>query len=326
MKPILKLKHSILIFLISFFLTLYASAQDRISTEEYIETYREVAIKKMGEYGIPASITLAQGILESGSGNSGLARKANNHFGIKCHNDWNGKTFHMDDDAKNECFRKYKDPSDSYRDHSIFLTKRDRYAFLFDYDVTDYKSWAKGLKKAGYATNPKYPQLLISLIEKYDLAQYDTGKTKKRRSEEIIASEVDSTAVIMSGSALVASMQPVTQSGTGRPVYEINKAKFIVIKQGDTFYSLANEFDIYSWQLFKYNDLEKNHVLQVDEIIYLEKKRKKANKQNQQHSVKEGESLRIISNVYGVRMSSLRKMNGLSNDEDIVAGMVLKLR
>ena len=152
-------------------------AQHKISVEDYILNYKDVAIDKMRVYGIPASITLAQGILESGSGNSELARKANNHFGIKCHKDWKGKTFHMDDDAKNECFRKYKSPDESYRDHSLFLTTRDRYADLFELDITDYRGWARGLKKAGYATNPKYPQLLIKIIEENRLYEFDIGIT-----------------------------------------------------------------------------------------------------------------------------------------------------
>ena len=181
-KPFQSLKYFIPIFLICFIPFKTVFAQDRISTEEYIETYKDVAIKKMKTFNIPASITLAQGILESGSGNSRLAMKANNHFGIKCHKNWTGKTFTLDDDVKNECFRKYKDPADSYRDHSEFLTQRGRYSFLFEYKITEYKSWANGLKKAGYATNPKYPQLLIRIIERYDLSQYYTGvKTKKKK-------------------------------------------------------------------------------------------------------------------------------------------------
>ena len=166
-------------------LTLTANAQ-RMTTEEYIAQYKDVAIKKMREYKIPASITLAQGILESGSGNSRLARKANNHFGIKCHKEWHGKKFYMDDDEKHECFRKYPKAADSYRDHSKFLTQRGRYTFLFQYDITDYKKWAYGLKKAGYATNPKYPRLLIKIIEKYHLDQCDKeelGKPKKKRKK-----------------------------------------------------------------------------------------------------------------------------------------------
>lgn len=148
------------------------AARNKITTEEYIAMYKKIARKEMKKHGIPASITLAQGILESGSGNSELARKARNHFGIKCTADWNGKTYHVDDDKPNECFRRYKHVETSFHDHSEFL-KRKRYSSLFDLDRDDYEGWAKGLKKAGYATNPKYPQLLINLIEKHKLYKYD---------------------------------------------------------------------------------------------------------------------------------------------------------
>jgi flagellum-specific peptidoglycan hydrolase FlgJ len=142
------------------------------TTEEYIKLYKKTAVRQMHKYGIPASIILAQGILESSNGNSDLARYANNHFGIKCTNDWNGKTYYIDDDKPDECFRKYRDADESYRDHSEFLM-RPRYAKLFDLKTSNYKGWAKGLKKCGYATNPKYPDLLVNLIERYNLDQYD---------------------------------------------------------------------------------------------------------------------------------------------------------
>jgi flagellum-specific peptidoglycan hydrolase FlgJ len=148
------------------------AARNKITTEEYIATYKKIARKEMKQHGIPASITLAQGILESGNGNSELARRANNHFGIKCTKDWNGKTYYIDDDKPNECFRRYRHAEASFHDHSAFL-KNKRYSDLFGLDREDYKGWAKGLKKAGYATNPKYPQLLINLIEKHKLYQYD---------------------------------------------------------------------------------------------------------------------------------------------------------
>ena len=143
-----------------------------ISTETYIEQYKDIAMKHMHKYGIPASITLAQAILESNSGNSELAKVAKNHFGIKCTNGWKGMTYLKDDDKKDECFRMYDDERDSFRDHVEFL-KRDRYAKLFSLKSKDYKGWAKGLKKCGYATNPHYPELLIGLIERYKLNQYD---------------------------------------------------------------------------------------------------------------------------------------------------------
>ncbi len=168
-------KYLLIVFLFSSFL---AVAQNK--TEAYIEKYSQIAVDEMNMYNIPASITLAQGILESGNGESRLAVDGKNHFGIKCHSNWNGKTIIEDDDEKGECFRKYNRVSDSYRDHSLFLNERGRYAFLFEYQKTDYKKWAKGLKKAGYATNPKYPTLLVDLIEKYDLSRFDEGTKSKQ--------------------------------------------------------------------------------------------------------------------------------------------------
>ncbi|MEA3436973.1 MAG: glucosaminidase domain-containing protein, partial [Thermodesulfobacteriota bacterium] len=204
------------------------SAQHKISVEDYILTYKDVAMDKMEVYGIPASITLAQGILESGSGNSELARKANNHFGIKCHKDWNGKTFHTDDDAKNECFRKYKSPDKSYRDHSLFLTQRDRYADLFKLKVTDYKGWARGLKKAGYATNPKYPQLLIKIIEENRLYEFDKGitptyLTQQDGDPDLMEPAVASPAIYPTSS----DYELVEIWETGWKVYSNNGVKFI---------------------------------------------------------------------------------------------------
>ena len=167
------------VFILSIICVVAVSAQNK--TEKYIEQYSQIAVDEMNRYNIPASITLAQGILESGNGESRLATEGKNHFGIKCNSNWNGETIIEDDDEKGECFRKYSNVSDSYSDHSLFLTERDRYSFLFKYKKTDYKKWAKGLKKAGYATNPKYPTLLIDLIERYDLSRFDHGYEKDRK-------------------------------------------------------------------------------------------------------------------------------------------------
>ncbi len=294
-------------------------SQKRITTEEYIKTYKDIAIKKQKEYKIPASITLAQGILESGSGNSKLSKKANNHFGIKCHKGWKGKTFHMDDDEKNECFRKYKKVEDSYRDHSEFLTRRGRYSFLFEYKTTDYKSWAKGLKKAGYATNPKYPQLLIKIIERYNLNQYDSNQKGKSKKNNIIN---ESESVYISPS----SFKHVDTWSSGRNIYKNNGTKLIIIEKGDTFNGLADEFEIYAWQFRKYNDLSKNHMLKIGEVIYLEKKRRKADKKHSYHKVKSGESLQKISQTYGVRLKRLYKMNNLPKGIQVETGKNIKLR
>ena len=315
-------------FGISFLLPLlfFAStllAQQRMHTEDYIDLYKDVAIKKMKEYKIPASITLAQGILESGSGNSSLAKKANNHFGIKCHKGWTGKKFYMDDDEKHECFRKYKHASDSYRDHSKFLTQRGRYSFLFDYKTTDYKKWAYGLKKAGYATNPKYPQLLIRIIEKYHLDQYDRkGSGGGNKAKEKAAGSKTITFIAPS----VSGFTKAGTSPTGRTIYINNGKKLIVAKAGDNFYDIAEEFEIYSWQLFKYNEVIKKHILQIGELIYLEKKKNKADKKHKIHIVSEGESMHQIAQLYGIKLKKLYKMNKMDTGKKPEAGTSLKLR
>ena len=299
-------------------------SQKRITTPEYIERYKDIAIKKQKEYKIPASITLAQGILESGSGNSSLARKANNHFGIKCHKSWTGKTYTMDDDAKDECFRKYKKAEDSYRDHSKFLTQRGRYSFLFEYKTTDYKKWAHGLKKAGYATNPKYPQLLIKIIEKYNLNQYDSNQRRKSKKSKRDKTKTDKSGNYATIS--IADFKQVDSWQSGRKIFKNNGKKLIVIEKGDTFYGLAEEFEIYSWQFYSYNELEKDHMLKIDEIIYLEKKKRKADKKYNFHVVKSGETMHKLSQLYGVRLKRLYKMNNLSVGVQVAVGTKIRLR
>jgi len=299
-------------------------AQNRMTTPEYIEKYKDIAIKKQKEYKIPASITLAQGILESGSGNSSLARKANNHFGIKCHKGWTGKTYTMDDDAKDECFRKYKKAEDSYRDHSKFLTQRGRYSFLFEYKTTDYKKWAHGLKKAGYATNPKYPQLLIKIIEKYNLNQYDSNQRRKSKKSKTGVTKKDKSGSYATIS--IADFNQIDSWQSGRKIFKNNGKKLIVIEKGDTFYGLAKEFEIYSWQFYSYNELEKNHMLKIGEIIYLEKKKRKADKKYKFHIVKSGESMHMLSQLYGVRLKRLYKMNNLPVGVQVAVGTKIRLR
>jgi len=300
--------------------TLTGSAQ-RMTTEEYIANYKDVAIKKMKEFRIPASITLAQGILESGSGNSRLARKANNHFGIKCHNDWHGKKFYMDDDEKHECFRKYPKAADSYRDHSKFLTQRGRYSFLFQYNITDYKKWAYGLKKAGYATNPRYPQLLIRIIEKYHLDQYDQealGKQKRKKKKVKTHKE--------GAIPTVATFKLSGNSTTGRKIYINNKRKLILARNGDTFEKIAAEFEIYSWQLYKYNEVNRKHKIVAGEIVYLEKKKSKADKKYKYHHIREGESLHDVAQLYGMRMKKLLKINNLPKGISLPVGTEIRVR
>ncbi len=301
-------------------------AQQKISVEEYILTYKDVAIQKMKEYGIPASITLAQGILESGSGNSELARKANNHFGIKCHKDWKGKTFHMDDDARDECFRKYKNPEESYRDHSLFLTTRDRYADLFKLKVTDYKGWARGLKRAGYATNPRYPQLLIKIIEENFLYEFDKGITPEyltRRTDE--PEETGIATGPLPEAPGPSSFELVEIWETGRKVYANNGVKFIFARAGDSFSDIAADFEIYSWQLPKYNELDKKAEPMEGQMIYIEKKKRK-NKSAGSHTVKSGESMHYIAQLYGIQLSQLYRRNDMEEGTQASAGKVLKLK
>jgi hypothetical protein len=297
-------------------------AQERITTEKYIEAYKSIAIRKMQEYKIPASITLAQAILESGSGNSELARKANNHFGIKCHKDWTGATFQMTDDAPNECFRKYKDPEESFRDHSIFLTQRERYADLFKLDIADYKSWATGLKKAGYATNPLYAELLINIIEKFDLTQYDkVSKAEKNLKNENFpeANKYDFIPVNPS------DFMVVGKSDSGRFVHQNNGSKVIYFREGDDIERIADEFKIYGFQLYKYNDFDKDFKPKKGMMIYLEAKhRKSANVK--EHIFREGESLHAVSQLYGIRLKRLEKMNKLKIGESVKPGTKLRLR
>ncbi len=322
----LQKNHSFVLTLALLLITVAAFSQ-RMTTEEYIAKYKDVAIKKMREFKIPASITLAQGVLESGSGNSRLARKANNHFGIKCHKDWHGKKFYMDDDEKHECFRKYRKADESYRDHSKFLTQRGRYSFLFDYDITDYKKWAYGLKKAGYATNPKYPQLLIRIIEKYDLDKYDKealGKHWKKSSVKKKGAE-EFPETLYNG-PVVANLKVSSVTSDGRKVLLNNKKKLIIAKEGDTYEKVAAEFGIYSWQLYKYNETDKKHKPVAGEFVYLEKKHKKAAKQYKYHVVREGESLHDVAQLYGMRYSKLLKLNNLPKGISVPVGTKLKLR
>lgn len=283
-----------------------------MSKVDYIETYGEQAVREMHASGVPASITLAQGMLESDYGNSPLAKYANNHFGIKCHKGWEGPTFIQDDDEANECFRKYYDAYDSYRDHSEFLRTRDRYAFLFDLKTTDYKGWARGLKKAGYATNPKYADLLIRIIEDNELYRFD---------KIVTLPETEQITEVPAGTAVpdapqVLSVRTVEVSD--------NNIKYVLAEAGDTPERLADRYNMGRWQILKYNDLSKKDVVMAGEVIYLQPKRNYATQSV--HVVAAGESLRAISQQHGVKMKRLLKMNDLPKDYIPAAGDTLKLR
>lgn len=285
--------------------------------EQYIEKWKEVAITKMKIHKIPASITLAQGILESGSGNSNLAKLANNHFGIKCHSSWTGKTYYQDDDEKDECFRKYENASQSFEDHAKFLMKK-RYKNLFLLDITDYKGWAKGLKKAGYATNPRYPDLLISLIERYNLTQYDDinyVNTAPLIEADTIETKPDNLNTVVT----VIEYSPNHQISKTQ-----NKVPYIVVKQNDTYEKLEKELGIRKWQVTKYNDLPKNHTLVPGERIFI--KPKKCKSKEEFHYVRSGETMRDISQLYGVKLKKLYKRNNLDEGAVPKPGQKIHLR
>ncbi len=310
---------SILVLFLVLFMQLHGFSQ-KLTRQEYIEKYKEIAINKMIEYKIPASITLAQGILESGNGNSKLARRAKNHFGIKCHSDWSGRTFYHDDDERGECFRRYKNPEASFRDHSLFLTTRDRYAHLFKYKINDYKKWAHGLKKAGYATNPKYPNLLIKIIEEnklfiYDdeaLARIDPDHPNRKSGEKYYLVSAEDFTVIETG-------------GDNRNIYKNNKKKFIIARKDDTFESIADEFNMYTWQIFKYNDLERSDRIREGQMLYLQRKKGRS-KEFKFHMVKKEETMYGIAQQYGIRLKRLYKRNDLNESTEPKTGTRLKLR
>jgi LysM repeat protein len=299
--------------------TVAGQSGQRITVQEYIQTYQHIAIKKMREYKIPASITLAQGILESGTGNSELARKANNHFGIKCHGTWRGKKFYKDDDHKHECFRKYNNAEESFHDHSLFLTQRGRYKDLFSLEITDYKGWAHGLKKAGYATNPKYPQLLIHIIEENNLHYFDRGVEPIASKRTNTTIEIPQTPYPSERTFKMLELGP-----NERKIYENNGLKFIYARNGDTFEKIAEDFDLYSWQVYKYNDLDKNDKITMGQILYLEKKKNKGNKAY--HITREGESMYYIAQMYGIKLSKLLKINNMEPGMYPFIGQKIKLK
>lgn len=278
--------------------------------QTYINQYRDLAIEQMLKFKIPASITLAQGLLESGAGYSELATKGNNHFGIKCHG-WTGRKTYHDDDEAQECFRAYNNVYESYEDHSLLLSRQPRYRSLFSLDGDDYKGWAHGLKKCGYATSPTYAQKLIGIIELYKLQQYDKAKKYDRFMESRAYKD-----------------SPSAKGGILHPIHRYNKNYYIVVKQGDTFRSIGKELGLSYRKIAKYNERNKRDKLVVGETIYLKKKQKKADKtyKNRPHTVKPGESMYSIAQYYGMCVKSLYKKNGLSPDYVPKVGDKLRVR
>ena len=302
-------KYNIVVLLCLFCATAGAQMRWNQRYQSYIDQYKDLAIAQMLRYNIPASITLAQGLLESNAGMSELSTKGNNHFGIKCH-DWLGATTYHDDDAKQECFRAYTDVYESYEDHSKFLARQPRYKSLFDLSRTDYRGWARGLKRCGYATSPTYANSLINIIELYKLQQYDRAKSYDRFM--VKRSEVKD---IAPGLKL-------------HPIHMYNKNYYLQARAGDTFKSIGKEVGISYRKIAKYNERGKKDALVPGEIIYLKKKQKKATKdfKKRPHRVKQGESMYSIAQYYGIRLKSLYKMNHLSPDYTIKPGDLLRVR
>jgi len=296
------------------------SATQRITRQEYIDLYKNLAIKHMIETGIPASITLAQACLESSDGNSRLAREANNHFGIKCHG-WEGESISHDDDAKGECFRKYDSSEQSFQDHSDFLRYRSRYSSLFDLKTTDYKGWAYGLQAAGYATSPTYAQGLIKIIEDFNLSQYDI-LTK----EEI--AEIPPTPALASASF---SLKPKTGTilyriSLDREIREVNGVPYIVANGSDTYKSLAKEYNLFRRELLSFNDLKHDGFIPSGAVVYLEKKKKESAKHLDKHVVEEGETMYSLSQHYAIQLKYLYKYNNMTPGTEPQSGQIILLR
>ena len=272
-------------------------SQPKDAFSAYISKYSGMAVDQMKQYGIPASITLAQGLLESDAGRSTLATKCNNHFGIKCHSDWTGKKMYHDDDERQECFRCYKDASDSYRDHSLFLVNGARYQSLFKLGTTDYKGWAKGLKAAGYATSPTYADKLIELIERYGLDRYD-GKNGVRLKPGHIPH------------------QPLL----------VNGQRCVRLREGETLKDIAREYGMQLSLLRRFNEVDRKFTPPVGTLVFLERKKSRADKEHRTYEVRKGDSLWLISQQFGVRMKPLANRNNLSDETPLSVGMTLLLR
>jgi len=308
------LKHTfLLIALFSFF---FGFAQTRqITREEYIQKFYKLAISEMERSGIPASITLAQGCWESQNGNSRLATEGNNHFGIKCKSEWTGKKIYHDDDALHECFRKYAHAEASYIDHSNFLLKSSRYSFLFQLDPKDYVGWARGLKKAGYATDPSYAERLIKIIEDFKLAVYD--EYGDNRQLALIKQDQDK------------SVQPSQVLGKTNARHKIemrNGLRTVVVHEGDTYESLTKELKLRDWQLYTYNDFEKGRQPRVNEILYLSSKFKKSSRQRKQHVAEFGDTMHYISQRYALKLHPLLRRNRMHEGDEPAEGQIVYLR
>jgi len=310
------------ILVIFLFVSLLAASQSKNRAYlDYIDQYHQLAERQQREHRIPASIILAQGLLESGAGQSSFAKESNNHFGIKC-NDWNGDKYYHDDETKNECFRKYNQVLESYEDHSLFLKKRSRYAFLFNLDPTDYEGWAQGLKKAGYATDPTYAYKLISIVDNYELHQYDLVGSSAAAVAESKKVETKSDNPEEKRGASMGVISAVTY----HTVVKVNKVKFVTAVAGDTYATIANEFNMTEDRLRGFNEVNAGTMLKPGIRVFIALKRDKAPKENKTHTVTAGESMYSISQDYGMKVVSLYQLNNMSFTDGVHLGQVLVLR
>ncbi len=306
---------------------------------QYIEKYAKIAVQQMNQYNIPASIILAQACLESGNGTSRLAVKANNHFGIKCHN-WNGKRIYHDDDRKGECFRKYNSAEDSFKDHSEFLSNGRRYQSLFDLKRSDYKAWAHGLKAAGYATNPQYAQLLIDIIEKYELYEYDNLELSRKEARKLkkeqrkidkknrIAQEesngkAESVKAEM-GSGVLVETSDLYKYSLDRQIFSVNGVPYIIATGDESYSSLAKEYNLFKKEILKFNDLKNEEKIEPGTIVFIAKKKKKGEKSA--YVVQSGESMYIISQKLGIQLLKLYQLNNMEYGREVEAGKILNLQ
>ncbi|MBR1416140.1 MAG: glucosaminidase domain-containing protein [Prevotella sp.] len=305
---------------------LSASAQSTLY-QDYIRRYSPLAVEQMKRYGIPASITLAQGLLESGAGTSMLAQKANNHFGIKTGGTWSGPYVTKDDDRKGERFRKYESVDESFEDHSRFLSERQRYASLFNLEPTDYVGWAHGLKAAGYATNPEYGNKLVSLIEIYKLHEYDLPKGGKHHARKQETETREEAQHHKHQKPETPAKQPVAVASQPLQIRMCNGCRYVIARKGDTFSTLADVTGVSRKKLVQFNEVDENYMLRAGEPVYLEKKKAHvgASQRGQFHEVKAGQSMHSISQLYGLRLQSLYRANNLDADFQPAVGDLLML-
>ncbi len=316
-------KFALLTFLLGLFNT-PSNAQDepRLTAEQYIAQFKEAAIADMKKTGVPASITMAQGMFESDYGNSALASIAKNHFGVKCHKDWGGDTYYMDDDAPNECFRKYNSVEESYDDHSNFLRTRDRYKFLFDLSITDYKGWANGLKQAGYATNPAYADKLIEIIERYNLQALDEGGTPQPIVDVKVEKNKEKKNVVNEDNKPIrVKVTPRVKMLNG--LATINNVPFVYVEKSDSYLKISKQYKLELWQILEYNEAEKNDILHIGDIVFLNPKKGRAEVET--YTVKEGETMYDIAQAYGVRQKKIYQMNNIVPGTALTAGQELKM-